>query len=178
MMKSKKGAIELSMTTIIVIVIGVTLLTLGILWVRGVIGNVSGLSDSAFEDAERVLASGGDFQGAVNAPSQLSLERGEIKQAIFKVRNTGEYTNDGDGTFSIAVRERPEEGLTTVTPIDCLVVKVIGLDSKKIVRGQSSEFSVGISAKNSCSTGVAAFPVSVKANGVEISPRPLIINIK
>ena len=34
-MVSKKGAIELSMTTIIVIVIGITLLTLGLTWVRG-----------------------------------------------------------------------------------------------------------------------------------------------
>ena len=32
-MNNKKGAIELSMTTIIVVVIGITLLSLGLMWV-------------------------------------------------------------------------------------------------------------------------------------------------
>ncbi len=175
---NKRGALELSMNTIIIIVIGVTLLTLGITWVRNTMGSVSGLSDKAFENAERVLAGGEDFEGAVNAPSQLSLKKGEIKQAIFKVRNTGEDTNDGSGTFSISIGSTPNQELTTITPTDCLVVKAVGLSSKSIDMGKAGEFSVGISAKNSCSTGVAVFPVSIQANGKEISSRPLYITIK
>ena len=54
-MKSKKGAIELSMTTIIVIVIGITLLTLGITWVKNSMGDVMDLTDSAFAMSDQEL---------------------------------------------------------------------------------------------------------------------------
>ena len=51
----KRGALELSMTTIIVIVIGVTLLSLGIIWVRSTMEKVTGLSDAAFATAQQEL---------------------------------------------------------------------------------------------------------------------------
>jgi hypothetical protein len=54
-MKSKKGAIELSMTTIIVIVIGITLLTLGITWVRTSLGDVMDLTDKAFAMSDQEI---------------------------------------------------------------------------------------------------------------------------
>jgi hypothetical protein len=54
-MKSKKGAIELSMTTIIVIVIGITLLTLGITWVKNSMGDVMDLTEEAFAMSDQEL---------------------------------------------------------------------------------------------------------------------------
>ena len=48
----KKGAIELSMTTIIVIILGITLLSLGLIWVKGTFGDITRLSRSAFEQAD------------------------------------------------------------------------------------------------------------------------------
>jgi hypothetical protein len=54
-MKSKKGAIELSMTTIIVVVIGITLLTLGLTWVKGTLGSVTDLTDEAFAMSDQEL---------------------------------------------------------------------------------------------------------------------------
>jgi len=44
----KKGAIELSMTTIIVIVLGVTLLTLGIVWIKGLGSSLQETTKEAF----------------------------------------------------------------------------------------------------------------------------------
>ena len=38
--KNKRGAMELSMTTIIVVIIGITLLTLGIRWVYNIFGDI------------------------------------------------------------------------------------------------------------------------------------------
>jgi len=49
---NKKGAIELSMNTIIIIVMGVVLLSLGLMFVRGIFSQVEGLSKSAFETAD------------------------------------------------------------------------------------------------------------------------------
>ena len=54
-MKDRRGAIELSMTTIIVIVIGVTLLILGLAWVRGMFEKVTSLTDQAFDTAEKEI---------------------------------------------------------------------------------------------------------------------------
>jgi len=53
MRTNKKGAIELSMTTIIVIVLGVTLLILGIAWVEGMFEKVITLTDEAFRSAQK-----------------------------------------------------------------------------------------------------------------------------
>lgn len=55
MQMTKKGAIELSMTTIIVIVIGVTLLILGLTWVRGLFEKVTGLTEESFRTAEKLI---------------------------------------------------------------------------------------------------------------------------
>ena len=49
---NKKGAIELSITTIIVIIIGITLLSLGLVWVRGIFLRMDTLTAGAFETAE------------------------------------------------------------------------------------------------------------------------------
>ncbi|MBT3394942.1 hypothetical protein HOA59_01950 [archaeon] len=52
---NKRGAIELSMTTIIVVVIGVTLLTLGLTFVKNIMGGAEGISDEAFTEADRMI---------------------------------------------------------------------------------------------------------------------------
>ena len=54
-MQNKKGAIELSMTTIIVIVLGVTLLVLGLAFIKNIFKNLGGISDKTFEDAQDLL---------------------------------------------------------------------------------------------------------------------------
>jgi len=51
----KKGAIELSMTTIIVIVLGVTLLTLGMVWISSLFGSIQSLTDTQFAAAQKLI---------------------------------------------------------------------------------------------------------------------------
>ena len=65
---NKKGAIELSMTTIIVVVIGVTLLSLGLFWVRGMFENLEGISGDAFDHARDAI----DQIGQANEPLTIS----------------------------------------------------------------------------------------------------------
>lgn len=52
---NKKGAIELSITTIIIIVIGVAILSLGLKWVYGIFANIQATSQSAFENVNTQL---------------------------------------------------------------------------------------------------------------------------
>ncbi len=55
-MKSKRGALELSMTTIIVIVIGIVLLSLGLMFVRGVFKKITDESDQIFAMSEEQIS--------------------------------------------------------------------------------------------------------------------------
>ncbi len=54
-MNSKRGAIELSMTTIIVVVIGVVLLGLGIGWITSLIAQVEELTEQSFAAAQQTI---------------------------------------------------------------------------------------------------------------------------
>jgi len=51
----KKGAIELSMQTIVIVVISVTLLVLGLIFVGGMFKKLEKIADVAFDEADRML---------------------------------------------------------------------------------------------------------------------------
>ncbi|HZX12012.1 MAG TPA: hypothetical protein VFE88_00960 [Candidatus Nanoarchaeia archaeon] len=72
----KKGAIELSMTTVIVIILGVVLLTLGLTFVRGIFLKIDDLTRAAFANADK------DLQTLENIDNELTLTRSStvIKQ--------------------------------------------------------------------------------------------------
>jgi len=77
-MQNKKGAIELSMTTIIVIVIGVTLLSLALVWVRGVFRNLGDISDSTFDNARDIINQVQNVDKLLTViPSETSIEQGK-----------------------------------------------------------------------------------------------------
>jgi len=111
-MKSKKGAIELSMSTIIVIIIGVTLLSLGLMWVRGLMGKTTSLTSGAFDQADAAI--GDIFQDVdsvlVISPPQMTISPGEVKIAKVFI------TNDAptDTTFVAEIKNLDPEN------IDCI----------------------------------------------------------
>ncbi len=73
-MKGKKGAIELSMNTIVVVVIAIVLLSLGLVFVRKIMGEVTETSGTAFEAADKEIQElmGGD--SAFFIPGQFGKE--------------------------------------------------------------------------------------------------------
>ena len=89
---SKKGALELSMNTIIIIVIGVVLLSLGLVFVRGIFSQTTDLSDKVFADANRQLDSlgGRASNSLVISPETIRIEAGKtsgfIVNLMFGVR--------------------------------------------------------------------------------------------
>src|SRR3989344_4872591 len=101
-MKQKKGALELSMTTIIVIVLGVTLLILGLAFIRGLFGRVCVLSDEAFRIAEQ------EIQGKMGPSDKFYVsglrfeaEAGKSTPINLGVQNIGD--TEGAATFTIEV---------------------------------------------------------------------------
>ena len=89
---NKKGAIEFSMTTIMVVIVGVVVLSLGIAWVMGSFEKIEGLTDTAIESAETALA--GPHTGRVNAPSQIILQPGETRKFEIWVVNKEQDASD------------------------------------------------------------------------------------
>ncbi len=82
MIKSKKGALELSVNTIVVIVIGVTLLILGLVFVRGIFTKIDTLSADSFAKAEGELGklSGNLDNQLTLSPQRIDVEKGGAKQ--------------------------------------------------------------------------------------------------
>ena len=77
-MKNKKGALELSVNTIIIIVIGVTLLTLGLLFVRGIFSKITEISDNTFNKANDLLGGLEEVSELLTViPTQLEVELGK-----------------------------------------------------------------------------------------------------
>jgi hypothetical protein len=86
---NKKGAVELSMTTIIIIVIGITILSLGLVWIRSVFTDVGDLSSSAFEQGETQISEifSGSDEALALTPSEMTIEQGESDTADLVINN-------------------------------------------------------------------------------------------
>ena len=100
----KKGAIEMSMNTIIVIVIGVTLLILGLAFVRGIFTKIGGLTEGAFSDAEK------EIQQRMSSTDKIYVSGGlnwEIEPGISLPRVVGIQNFDenleSSGKFSVEI---------------------------------------------------------------------------
>lgn len=92
-MQSKKGAIELSMTTIIVIVMGVTLLILGLAFVRGIFERLGGISDQTFIKAEDLLGGVENVNELLTViPSNIEVEVEKDDATKVIIANLGEET--------------------------------------------------------------------------------------
>jgi hypothetical protein len=90
-MMNKKGAIELSMTTIIVIVMGITILSLGLFWIQSVFTDVGELTSGAFEQGATQIA---EIFGSSNAevalsPGETTISQGDTETVTLAIRNSG-----------------------------------------------------------------------------------------
>ena len=84
----KRGAMELSMNTIIVIVIGITLLSLGLVFIRAICKNIRNLAEGAFEQADAEI---GRLQAVDRlltiSPNNIKLQQGKSKAVDVIIAN-------------------------------------------------------------------------------------------
>ncbi len=107
-MKNKKGAIEISMTTIIVVVIGITLLSLGLMWVRNTLGSVNDLSEDAFNLGQQQIQElflDSDRYIKIIPDRGIELEKGDTVIVGVMFYNIGDTTQDFQATVEPVVRE-------------------------------------------------------------------------
>ena len=131
MFRQKRGAVELSITTIVVVVIGITLLTLGLSWVTGIFDKLDVTTEGAFEQADTQIdeiLGGGTGKLISLSPSTLTLKKGGTANTKVIIENTEETTYS---SITLTVLDDPtdpneahcyfaENGLTTISidPID------------------------------------------------------------
>src|SRR3989344_7026761 len=99
--KEKKGAIELSMTTIVVVVIGITILTLGLKWIYNIFGGLESQRQKLIEATEEQIR---DTFGQTNEPINLLTSSITIKQSEFYDLGAGIKNTFGEThTFSYTI---------------------------------------------------------------------------
>src|SRR3989344_4598817 len=110
---SKRGALELSMTTIIIIVVGVVILSLGLMFVRGIFSKVETLSGGAFEEAENVLNEIATHDQEVTVHSSVIVKQGE--QKTFRIWVVNQEVDSKLYTLSLISET---QGITFIVPTD------------------------------------------------------------
>lgn len=91
---NKKGAVELSMNTIVIVIIGITLLTLGLRWVFNIFSDVEKQRGQMSEAMEQEIR---DMFGESDKPlnlltNSISVEQGGSYDLAIGVRNIGKET--------------------------------------------------------------------------------------
>ena len=133
-MKSKSGAIELSMTTIIVVVLGITLLILGLAFIRGIFGNLGDISDETFDNAQDLLVGLESFDDFLTLrPERIELKQGEDKPVKLTILNQGRE----EITISVLANSRDEN-------LECLIFDAGNTEEikKEERKSQSSSYTL------------------------------------
>lgn len=151
---NKKGAIELSMTTIVVIVIGITLLSLGLIFVRGIFKQVTGLSDITFREAETSLENMRATDEILSVPPEVKVDIGG--QETFKIVLGNDGSVVGDDTFRISIT--PNEEIANPN----IKITLVGKPVITISEGQKASYQVLVDIDDKSSLKPAGFIVTAR----------------
>ena len=159
MIQQKKGALELSMNTIVIVVIGVTLLVLGLAFVSGIFEKLNILGENSFDEANQKLDQlGGNYENFITlAPANTNIKKGDTKSKGVKavISNLGSTSLDG---LNVQLNV-PQDSTNDITCEfnDGTTTKVI--DS--LISGQNEVLEVLVTAKPSASLGTEVCIVKV-----------------
>tara|TARA_Y100000310_G_scaffold78816_1_gene75487 strand:+ start:523 stop:1035 length:513 start_codon:yes stop_codon:yes gene_type:complete len=151
-MKSKKGAVQLSMTTIIIIILGITLLGLGLAWISDIFGQIGDLSDQAFIQANQEIQN--NMKAGQNfyvSGQTFNLEPEETKTINVGVRNILGGTSPSPITVSVTAKNPANENwihsetktqTIDVAPNDVQGLPIVLVVPKDITPGTTTTFTV------------------------------------
>lgn len=169
----KRGALELSINTIVIVVIGITLLTLGLAFVKNQFGGLTELSEGVFGAAKTEI---GKIHGGAKftAPTQVTAKQGETTTFTIFVANDGSQGNT-PVTVNVA--------LTAVTTVNGISARIISSPTATLKVGQEASFIVAIAATKDAllSTGSAsdpAYSVTVTVGGTTYASGGFVINVQ
>jgi len=174
---SKKGAIELSMTTVIVIILGVVLLTLGLAFVKNIFGETDDLVSKSFEQAESAIGNLGSIEQELTLTSRtISLKQGDSKGVGIVVKNMGEK----EEKFQIKIGMPDRTAKNPERKFTCEVGETESSTSNErlLTSGQQEPFGLLIVDRGGKSgLGTYVCTVSLYKNGKLSSDEAITINV-
>ena len=165
---NKKGAIEFSMTTIMVVIIGVAVLALGLAWIRGTFEQVGTITEGSLEAAETIVGEVA-FSGKASAPATIVMKSKDAKKFKVLVRNQ----DSGPTAFKVdigTITENPAaNGCLSTSPAEGSSLSTITIEGKGI-----GEFVGGI-LSDDCDNKVGILPLTIKKGAVVYSTESVTI---
>lgn len=138
----KRGALELSINTIVVVVIGITLLTLGLVFVKGIFGKLNTLGSDVFQKANIEINKIAEGDTKFNIPSAIIIEQGDAKTVSVVVGNDG---SKADGTtFTLSLTRKSCATCPTEQQVRAEILDAP--PSIKLNKGQTYPFSIQVAA--------------------------------
>jgi len=169
---NKKGAIELSMTTIIIIIIGVVILMLGIGFVTNVLTGAEDIAGTAITGGkEQVLGILGSSKDPVTLYStNVDLEQGDYNYIGVVVLN--DQGDSADYVLTTELKSRSDNNL------DCYIAESLDLtDSFTLNSGLDTSRTIVIEDTGNSPLALNSCTITVTRNGVEISKESILINV-
>jgi hypothetical protein len=161
----RKGAFQLSLSFIIVVVFAVIVLSLAIAWIQGLFGTITQLTFSVTEVAEQELLdrlASSDSRVGMAAPDVSTWKRGETGSYSVGVKN---IHSDRDVTFSTSVYLEEVGGALAGSPVSSYASdarKWLTFSNKVFVESSGSSLSrVVIQPPTDAAKGIYMFRVVV-----------------
>ncbi|MFH0798421.1 MAG: hypothetical protein V1906_03355 [Candidatus Woesearchaeota archaeon] len=158
----KKGAIEMSMQTIIVVVIGVTLLTLGLKFVYDTFQNIGGQQDQVSKATEAKISElFGESDNAISLPQDnMQLKQGKSSSLMVYIRNIE------PGTVNAALEIVVDKANIPETANVDSVKKWFTYNGaqKKLDEGQLRESNVAITVPKTAKLGTYLVTFNIKCS--------------
>lgn len=173
----KRGALELSVNTIVIVVIGVALLSLGLIFVRNTFGGLTKMSSDIFGTADTQI--GKLHSGAkLTVPTTINVQQGQVVRANIFVGNDGKNCPAGSSDFTIVLTP------ATCAATDQICARIISPSSVTIKEGEEGTFVVAVAATKSAPLSTGSFgtdktvSVEVKCGGVQYDTSAFTINVQ
>jgi len=165
----KKGALELSMNTIVIIVIGVTLLALGLVFVRGLFDRLSGQTNLIFDEADAAITQLAAHEGKLTVPTQFEVTRGKQSNLnIYLVNELNEMK-----TFNVGI----EPSSTSSFQNPNLKVDVAA-NSVTLNPGEEAKIVLGALIPSGSPSGSAAYVIKITVDGQPYAEQGFFIEVK
>ena len=174
-MKDKKGAVELSMTTVIVIILGVVLLTLGLAFVRNIFGKVGDLTTTAFGKADADIEKLGNIEDELTITRRVvDLEQGGSEGIGVVVKNLGNKESSFQLKTSLPGKTAQKAKFT------CEVQESQGTQSKvaALPSGEQRAFHILLIDEGNTDLGTYVCEIVLFKDGKESLSDSIRINVK
>ncbi|MDD4878785.1 MAG: hypothetical protein PHO02_07200 [Candidatus Nanoarchaeia archaeon] len=166
MKMNRKGAIEMSMTTIIVVILGITLLSLGLMFVRNIFSDIGGSSAKMSDLADKqMMEMFGESEDPISLPrDQVEIEQGDEDILDIGIRNTGE----DQGKFSL----KSIEVVSKPGAFKGDALKWLSWDSTEstILSGKAKTGKILVAVPTNANLGTYQFKITLSCNLEEVCP--------